>query len=119
MIALRASFSSYVRLERKICYNYTKLKAKGKLDTLPMRYAPVKQYVKASATTVATSLRRDTDLRSINPTTTGEKSQRSQDDPDRDNQILSRRTRSLAGWVLYSHELYDSGSPRHFTIYQC
>ena len=63
MMALRASADD-VRLERKLCYDYAKLKAKGKIRIAPARYAPVEQHVSSSSTTIDTSLRRSADVSS-------------------------------------------------------
>ena len=82
---------SWRSVRTKLCYDYTKLKAKR---TTPVRYAPIEQHVSALTTTVATSWLRDADVSSSDPTIMNRKCQISQYDPDRGAQKSPRRTDS-------------------------
>ena len=76
VLSLRASASvADVRLERKLRYEYAKLKARGQLSTRT-RYA--------SATPVATGSDPKARSNPLPPTTNGEKLSRSQGDPGQD-----------------------------------
>ena len=78
MIALWSSASAAdVRLERKLRYEYAKLKAKGKVQTTPTRHAPIEQHVSASATAISTSLGQGADVSGSYRTIIGGKHQRS------------------------------------------
>ena len=110
MYALRASASvADVRLERKLRYDYAKLKAKGQLRNRT-RYA--------SATTVAASAGQTVTNNPPTDPTSGGKRPRSRDDPGHDVQIHPRRRGNLAEGESHTpHEFSDSGYPRHFAIY--
>uniref|UniRef100_M4BM89 Uncharacterized protein n=1 Tax=Hyaloperonospora arabidopsidis (strain Emoy2) TaxID=559515 RepID=M4BM89_HYAAE len=87
MYALRASVSvADVRIERKLRYDYSKLKSRGQLRNR-MRYA--------SATTVAVGAGHTVTNNPPIDTTSGGKRPRSQDDPDHDAQKHPRRMGSL------------------------
>uniref|UniRef100_M4C2A6 Uncharacterized protein n=1 Tax=Hyaloperonospora arabidopsidis (strain Emoy2) TaxID=559515 RepID=M4C2A6_HYAAE len=88
MYALRASVSvADVRLERKLRYDYAKLKARGQLNNRT-RYA--------SATTVAASAGQTVTNNPLIDTTSGGKRPRSGDDTGHDVQKHPRRMNSLA-----------------------
>ena len=97
MMALRASANAAdVRLERKLRFEYAKLKAKGRLRSQTVRYAPLQQHESAAATSVATNSRRDLHVSSSIPATIGGKRQGSPADPERDVQKRQRRRGSPA-----------------------
>ena len=96
-MALRDSVSvADVRLERKTCYEYAKLKSKCKLRSRPVQYVPVSQLKSAEATSVSTRSRQYLSVRSSIPTNIGSKRQGSKPDPGRDVHKLQRRTGNLA-----------------------
>ena len=97
MWALRASASAAdVRLERKLRYEYAKLKARGQVRSTRSRYA---QHLSASATPVAASPHQDLDVDSSVPTITGGKRSGSQVDPDRGVRKCQPRTGNPADEV--------------------
>ena len=58
IMPLRASANAAdARLERKLRFNNAKLRAKGKLQSQTVRYAPVMQHESAAATSITTSSR--------------------------------------------------------------
>ena len=83
-------------LERKLRLEYAKLKAKGKLRSQIVRYAPVMQHESAAATSVATSSRRYLHVSSSIPSTIGGKRSGSPTDPERDVRKRQRRMASPA-----------------------
>ena len=84
-MALRASANAAdILLDRKIRFEYAKLKAKGKLRSQTVRYAPVERHESAAATLVATSSRRDLHVSPSTPTAISGKRSGSPADPERD-----------------------------------
>ena len=75
-----------VRLNRKVRFEYAKLKAKGKLRSQIVRYALIMQHESAAATPVSSSI----------PATIGGKRQGSPADLERDVHKRQWRTYSLA-----------------------
>ena len=97
MMALRASANTTdARLERQFCYEYEKLKDKGRLRRKPVRYAPASQREGAEAASLAISSRQDLYVSSPTPATTGGKRQASHSDAEHDVRNCQRRTGSLA-----------------------
>ena len=97
MIALRASANaSDVRLGRKLHFEYSKLKVKGKLRSQTVRYAPIQQHESAATTSVAMSSRKDLHVSSSIPAAIGGKRQGSQADPESDVRQRQRRMGSRA-----------------------
>ena len=103
IMPLRASANAAdARLERKLRFNNAKLKAKGKLQSQTVRYAPVMQHESAAATSLATSSRRDLHVSSSIPASIGGKRQWSQADPERDVRKRQRRMGSPAEEALHT-----------------
>ena len=89
-----------VRLDRKLRYAYAKLKAKGRLRSQTVQYAPASQDEIAEATSVATSSRRDLYVSSPTPATTGGKRSGSPTDSERDAHKRQRHMGSPAEEAL-------------------
>ena len=93
MWALRASASvADVRLERKMRFEYAKLKARGRLRRQRVRYAPATQDSHTLATPVAASSQQALAVSSPTSPITGEKRHRQQVDPVHDVHKRPRRT---------------------------
>ena len=119
--ALRSSASKTDdRLERKLLYEFAKLKAKGQLRSLyRTQYAkPVSGPTTAVSTVQIVAGHLVLVSEPYTPTPIGGKRVGVQADPQRDAQKCQRRTGNLAkGVPQTSHEFSDSGYPRHFTRY--
>ncbi|CAI5731701.1 unnamed protein product [Peronospora farinosa] len=92
-LALRASADvADVRLERKMRYDYAKLKARRKLKSQRTQYTPATHHSDVSATPVAASSRQAEAVSSLDLTTSGWKHHRQQVSPAHDVQKRPRRT---------------------------
>ena len=80
-----------VWLERKLRFEYAKLKAKGELRLQTVRYPSVLQHQSAEATSVATSSRQDVHMSSSTPATIGGERPGLHSDPERDVRKRQRR----------------------------
>ena len=97
MMAFRTSVNAAdVRLTRKLRFKYANLRAKGRLRSQTVRYAPLMQHESAEATSVSTRSHQVLDVIWSIPTTSGGKRPGSHSEPERDVRKRPRRMVSPA-----------------------